>query len=48
MAERLGVETLNFSPFIADGVWDVDDVLRPIYEDASEALGKEFPYPGDK
>jgi ribonuclease Z len=24
---------------------DVDDVIRPIYEEAGEALGKEFPYP---
>jgi ribonuclease Z len=45
MAEQLGVETLDFSDFIAGGVWDVDDVLRPIYEQASEALGQDFPYP---
>lgn len=45
MAEQLGVETLDFSDFVASGVWDVDDVLRPIYEDASETLGQEFPYP---
>ena len=45
MAESLGVESIDFSDFIAGGVWDVDDVLRPIYEDASEALGQDFPYP---
>ncbi|CUH47040.1 guanitoxin biosynthesis MBL fold metallo-hydrolase GntH [Ruegeria atlantica] len=45
MAESLGLETIDFSEFIAGGVWNVDDVLRPIYEDASEALGQDFPYP---
>jgi ribonuclease Z len=46
MEEKLGV-SLDFSEFIENGKWDVDDVLRPIYEEASEAMGKEFPYPGD-
>lgn len=45
MAEKLGVETIDFSEFVASGVWDVDDVLKPIYEEASEVLGQEFPYP---
>jgi len=45
MAEKLGVETLDFSEFIAGGAWNVDDVLRPIYEEASKVFGKEFPYP---
>ena len=44
--ERLGT-SLEFSQFIKDGFWDVDDVLRPIYKEASEAYGREFPYPGD-
>ena len=48
VAEKLGVESLDYSPFIAEGVWDVDDVLRPIYEEAGEQLGRKFPYPGDK
>ncbi len=43
-SEGLGVE-LQFSEFIASGKWDVDDVLRPIYEEASEVVGREFPYP---
>jgi len=45
--EGLGVD-LDFSEFIEDGKWDVDDVLRPIYEEASQALGREFAYPGDE
>ena len=45
--ERLGVP-LQFSEFTKDGFWDVDDVLRPIYEEASQVMGREFPYPGDK
>jgi ribonuclease Z len=44
MEEKLGV-SLDFSEFIENGKWDVDDVLRPIYEEASELMGKEFPYP---
>ncbi len=35
----------TFTDFIADGKWDVDDVLRPIYDEASQALGREFEYP---
>ena len=48
-AERTGVpaEAIGYTDFIAEGVWDVDDVLRPIYEETGEAVGKEFPYPGD-
>jgi ribonuclease Z len=46
-SERLGWE-LPFSEFIAGGKWDVDDVLRPIYEDAGKAMGREFKYPGDE
>ena len=46
-AADLGVDSLNYSDFIAGGVWDVEDVIRPIYEEASEVLDREFPYPGD-
>ena len=46
-SERLGWE-LPYSEFIVSGKWEVDDVLRPIYEEASEAVGREFPYPGDE
>ena len=49
-AEKKGIDpkVLEFSDFIKGGSWDVDDVLRPIYKDASEKLGRDFPYPGDK
>ena len=47
-AQRTGVEVTGFSDFTESGYWDVDDVLRPIFEEASEALGREFPYPGDQ
>ena len=47
-SERLGWE-LPYSEFISSGAWDeVDDVLRPIYQEASEKFGREFPYPGDE
>jgi ribonuclease Z len=44
ISERLGWE-VGYSDFISNGVWDVDDVLRPIYEEASRMVGREFPYP---
>ena len=47
MSEQLGWG-LGYSDFIVNGKWDVDDVLRPIYEEASQALGREFVYPGDE
>ncbi|WP_170570230.1 guanitoxin biosynthesis MBL fold metallo-hydrolase GntH [Ruegeria atlantica] len=49
-AETVGMsaDVIGFTDFIENGKWDVDDVLRPIFEEASEALGQEFPYPGDQ
>ena len=44
--KRLGLE-LQFPDFIAGGKWNVDDVLRPIYEQAGKMLGRDFPYPAD-
>jgi ribonuclease Z len=43
----LPAEAIGYSDFIANGKWNVDDVLRPIYQEASAAVGREFPYPGD-
>ena len=48
MAKNVGVQSLDYSKFIAEGVWDVDDVLRPIFKEASEKVGREFPYPEKK
>ncbi len=40
------VEALLYSDFVIAGRWgEVDDVLRGVYQEASEALGREFPYP---
>ena len=49
-SENRGVplEDLEFSEFTKSGFYDVDDVLRPIYEEAGKKLGREFPYPGDE
>ena len=44
----LPADVMEFSDFTKEGFWDVDDVLRPIFEAASETLGREFPYPGDQ
>jgi ribonuclease Z len=44
----LDQEKVGFSAFTKSGFWDVDDVLRPIYQEASEVLGREFPYPSDQ
>jgi len=41
----LPIEAIGYSEFIANGKWNVDDVLRPIYQEASEAVGRDFPYP---
>jgi len=41
----LPVDKIGYSDYIANGKWNVDDVLRPIYQEASKAVGREFPYP---
>jgi ribonuclease Z len=42
-------EAMVYSDFIAEGKWDgVDEVLRGVYKEASEALGQEFIYPADQ
>ena len=46
-SQELGWE-LGYTDFIIDGKLDVDDVLRPIYEEASQVVGQEFVYPGDE
>ncbi|MGI9264410.1 MAG: guanitoxin biosynthesis MBL fold metallo-hydrolase GntH [Gammaproteobacteria bacterium] len=38
-------DRVGYSPEIEAGRWDVDDVIQPIYEEASEALGRKFKYP---
>ncbi len=43
------VEDIIYSDFIIGGKWNgVDEVLRGVYKEAEEALGQEFPYPGDE
>jgi ribonuclease Z len=40
------VESLGYSDFIKEGRWgEVDEALRGVYEEASEALGRKFEYP---
>jgi ribonuclease Z len=48
-AEQAGLDQdkVGFSEFTQAGFWNVDDVLRPIYQEASEVVGREFPYPAD-
>ncbi len=42
------VDALQYSDFVIGGRWgEVDEVLRGVYKEASEAMGKEFKYPGD-
>jgi ribonuclease Z len=42
------VEALHYSDFIIGGRWEgVDEALRGVYKEASDALGKEYVYPGD-
>jgi ribonuclease Z len=50
-SEEMGVpnDAMGYSDFIKEGQWDdVDEVLRGVYKEASEALGQDFPYPEDK
>jgi len=43
------IDALLYSDFIIGGRWDdVDEALRGVYKEASEALGREFPYPADE
>ena len=46
-AKRVGIEPENmgYSEFTESGFWNVDDVLKPIYQQASDKFGREFPYP---
>ena len=44
LSEQLNWE-VGYSEFITNGKWNVDDVLRPIYEETSRILGRQFPYP---
>lgn len=46
-AAGIDVADIGFSDFTKSGYLDVDDVLRPIYEEAGQVLKKEFVYPGD-
>ncbi len=40
------VEAMLYSDFVIGGRWgEVNEALRRIYEEASEKLGREFPYP---
>jgi ribonuclease Z len=40
------VEAMSYSNFIKQGRWgEVDEALRGIYEEASEAIGRKFEYP---
>ena len=42
-------DRVPYSPEIAAGRFDeVDEVIRPIYEEAGKALGRKFKYPGDE
>ncbi|MEP4078587.1 guanitoxin biosynthesis MBL fold metallo-hydrolase GntH [Haloferula sp.] len=42
------LKEVGFSDFTKSGFWDADDVLEPIYKEASEAIGREFKYPSKK
>ena len=40
-------DRVGYSPEITKGRFNVDDVLKPIYEEAGRALGREFEYPSN-
>ncbi len=40
------LDKMGYSDFVKEGRWgEVDEALRRVYEEASEALGREFEYP---
>jgi ribonuclease Z len=40
------VDALQYSDFISSQRWTgVDEALRGVYQEASDAMGREFPYP---
>ena len=41
----LDIKDIGFSDFTKAGFWNVDDVLKPIYEETGQALGRKFNYP---
>jgi ribonuclease Z len=41
-------DRVGYSPEIEGGRLDVDDAIKPIYEEASKALGRKFNYPSKK
>jgi ribonuclease Z len=46
MNSGVPVDALPYSDFISQGRWgEVDEVLRGVYEEASEMVGRDFPYP---
>jgi ribonuclease Z len=50
-SEAMGVpvEAMQYSDFISSGRWgEVDGALRQVYKEASDAIGREFPYPEKK
>ena len=38
-------DRIGYSPEIEAGRYNVDDVIKPIYEEAEKALGRKFKYP---
>ena len=43
-SKRLGWE-IGYSDFISGGKLDYRDVIEPIYDEASKAVGRELKYP---
>jgi len=41
-------DRVGYSPEIQAGRLDMSKVLKPIYDEAGKALGREFPYPTDE
>ena len=43
------VDAMHYSDFVIKGRWgEVDEVLRGVYKEASEVIGRKFVYPGDE
>ena len=46
-SEKLGWQ-IGYTDFVVGGKLDYRDVIEPIYQEASQVIGRELKYPGDE
>ena len=45
-AKKVGIDIadIGFEEFTKSGYWNVDNILKPMYEEAGQAMGRQFNY----